>query len=73
MEVERLNELFKSAYPKAKKGDEKSINSCLKIMERKAKLLGLDAPEKQEVDNKGNINLNISWNTDQPNIEDKDE
>jgi len=73
IEVERLNELFKSAYSKAKKGDEKSINSCLKIMERKAKLLGLDAPEKQEVDNKGKINLNISWNTNQPNIEDEDE
>lgn len=62
IEVERLNELFKSAYSKAKKGDEKSINSCLKIMERKAKLLGLDAPEKQEVENTGDINIKINWN-----------
>jgi len=44
LELERLDEMFLGVYPRAKRGDEKAINSALKIMERRARYLGLDAP-----------------------------
>lgn len=65
IELERLNSLYKFAYSKVKKGDLKAIDYCLKIMERRSRLIGLDAPEKQEIENTGDINLKINWNLDE--------
>ncbi|PJK03307.1 hypothetical protein CO612_09145 [Lysobacteraceae bacterium NML71-0210] len=48
LESERLDGLWKATYPAAKEGDTKAIAACLRIMERRAKLLGLDAPERVE-------------------------
>lgn len=48
VEVARLDRLLKAMWPKAMKGDVYRVDRCLKIMERRAKLLGLDAPTKQE-------------------------
>lgn len=43
VELARLDEMFIPAFEKAiKKGDYYSIESCLKIMDRRSKLLGLD-------------------------------
>ena len=42
MELERLDAMFMSQYSKALKGDDRAVNACLKIMERRAKFLGLD-------------------------------
>lgn len=50
MELRRLDDLFLSIYKKARDGDYAAIDRCLKIMERRAKIAGLDAPEKQEND-----------------------
>ena len=52
LELERLDALFWAMYPKAKHGDYGAVDRCIKLMERRAKLLGLDAPEKQELYNK---------------------
>lgn len=49
LEVERLDALYKAMYPQALKGNQGAVDRCLRIAERRAKLLGLDAPEKQEV------------------------
>ncbi len=49
IEIERLDSMFSKPYQAACSGDLMAINSCLAIMARKAKLLGLDAPVKQEV------------------------
>lgn len=50
MELRRLDDLFLSIYKKAREGDLPSIDRCLKIMERRAKMSGLDAPEKTQSD-----------------------
>lgn len=48
LELERLDEFFLGVYPRARKGDDKAISSALKIMERRARYLGLDAPTPVE-------------------------
>lgn len=50
MELRRLDDLFLSIYKKAREGDLPAIDRCLKIMERRAKMSGLDAPEKTQSD-----------------------
>ena len=49
IELQRCDALLRAAWPKAKKGDTYSIQACLKVMERRSKLLGLDAPAKQDI------------------------
>lgn len=44
IEVRRLDSMFRALYPAALRGDRLAIDRCLKIMERRAGLLGLDAP-----------------------------
>lgn len=47
VEDERLNTLFNKVYDRAKEtGEDKDITQCLAIMNRRARLLGLDAPTK---------------------------
>ncbi len=48
IELQRLEKLWLAAYPKARTGDLAAIHVALKIMERRAKYLGLDAPDKVE-------------------------
>jgi hypothetical protein len=42
LELARLDDMQFSVWPEARKGDRKSIETVLKIMERRAKILGLD-------------------------------
>lgn len=49
LELERLDTLTLALWPNAKSGKEGAIDRILKLMERRAKLLGLDAPTKQEL------------------------
>jgi len=47
LELRRLDEMFLPVYARAiEGGGPKAIQSCLHIMERRAKLLGLDKPTK---------------------------
>ena len=48
LELERLDKLQSAAWPDAMLGDMKAIDSVLKIMDRRSKYLGLDAPIKVE-------------------------
>ena len=48
LELERLNRLTVTLWPKATQGDLACIDRVLRIMERRAKLMGLDAPTKGE-------------------------
>jgi DNA-binding transcriptional ArsR family regulator len=48
LENRRLDELWELHYEKAKNGNMHSGRFCLKIMERRAKMNGLDAPKKHE-------------------------
>jgi hypothetical protein len=45
-EIDRLDRLQLAAWPKAMQGDNSAIATVLRIMERRAKLLGLDMPVK---------------------------
>lgn len=47
-ELDRLDRLTLAAWPAAMKGDTKSILAIAKLMERRAKLIGLDKPIKIE-------------------------
>jgi hypothetical protein len=49
IELERLDGMLVAMREDIDKGDARKIETALKIMERRAKLLGLDAPTKQEV------------------------
>lgn len=49
LDLERLNDLWDKHFQAAKDGNIGSLTACIRIMERRAKLLGLDAPVKQEV------------------------
>lgn len=46
VEYENLDRLQLAAWPGAMKGNHLLIDKVLKIMERRAKMMGLDAPEK---------------------------
>lgn len=49
-ELDRLDRLQLAAWPNAMRGDNKSILTIVRLMERRAKLLGLDMPLKIEQD-----------------------
>jgi len=53
VELERLDALTLAYMAGALSGNEKHAHLALKIMERRAKLLGLDAPSKQEITGAG--------------------
>jgi len=44
LELERLDRMQTALWAKAAKGDTKAIDSSLRVMERRARLVGLDAP-----------------------------
>lgn len=46
LDLERLDVLWQIQYLNAQGGDVQAMAACMKIMERRAKLLGLDAPVK---------------------------
>lgn len=48
LELERLDGLITALEPMARVGDTAAVNAYLKVMERRAKYLGLDAPDKFE-------------------------
>ena len=49
LELERLDAMQAQIWPEAMSGDLKAIDRILKIMERRAKLAGLDAATKHEL------------------------
>lgn len=49
LELQRLDALYLVAYAEVEEGNVPAIDRCLRIMERRAKLLGLDAAEKVDV------------------------
>ena len=57
LELDRLDEVQLSFYETAIEGDHKSAEVVFKAMDRRAKLLGLDAPEQKKID----TNFTIGW------------
>lgn len=58
LELERVDFVLRSLTPAVVKADPKAATAFLKAMERRAKLLGLDRPEKHEVS--GSVNVEPS-------------
>ena len=50
LEVERCERLILGLWANATRGDDKSVHACLRVMERKARLLGIDAPTHDKLD-----------------------
>ena len=50
LEVERLDALWRIMFAKAMAGSHQAVDRCLAIQDRRAKLLGLDAPTKRFVE-----------------------
>lgn len=46
LEIERLDALLLPMYQQARQGNQGAVDRVLRIMERRARLLGLDAPTK---------------------------
>ena len=46
MQLDRLERMHQAVWRKAKEGDLRAIDTALRISDREAKLLGLDAPQK---------------------------
>lgn len=57
LELERLDRLQLAIWKQAIDGNLGAIDRLLKISERRARLMGLDAPVKQEIEHSGGI----SW------------
>ena len=49
LELRRLDDYMLALAPKAQRGDIQAITACLRVQERRAKYLGLDAATKQEI------------------------
>lgn len=49
LELERLDALLLNMWSQVQKGNQGAVDRVLRIMERRAKLLGLDAPTKSQV------------------------
>lgn len=57
IELERLDKMHRALWPQAIRGEHGAIDRVLRIMERRAKLIGLDAPAKQVLQHGGDINV----------------
>lgn len=53
LECERLDALLAAVMPGARQGKVRHIDRVLAIMQRRAKLLGLDKPSRREIGNLG--------------------
>jgi hypothetical protein len=49
LELERLDAMLLPLWRRVQNGDEKAVDRVLRIAERRAKLLGLDAPTRREL------------------------
>ncbi|MEY9937305.1 hypothetical protein [Streptacidiphilus sp. MAP5-3] len=49
LEMDRLDAMQNALWDKVLEGDTKAIDTSLKLMDRRAKLLGLDAPQRHEL------------------------
>ena len=53
LEIERLDIMLMGIMPQARRGNQGAIDRVLRIMDRRSKYLGLDAPVKRDVTSAG--------------------
>lgn len=59
LELQRLDEVFFGIYQRAVGGELKAVDRLLRISERRAKLLGLDAPQALDLGDGVPLNIHI--------------
>ena len=59
LELNRLDQMLFTLYPQILQGDQGAINTALRIEERRASLLGLDAPK--QIESRVRVDV-VSWN-----------
>lgn len=59
LEEMRLDRMLSALDEGVEGGDPTAINAALRIMERRAKLRGLDAPAKQEIEHMGGVVIHL--------------
>jgi len=59
LELQRLDKFLEVANKQAETGSLQAIDRCVRIMERRAKLLGLDSPDKIDVETKQQLVINL--------------
>lgn len=65
LELERLDALMLAVWNKAKAGDYKAVDTVLRIMDRRAKYLGLDAPVRVAASTELSVkDVTIKWMDD---------
>ena len=64
LEIQRLDALLLALWPQASKGNQGAVDRVLRIMERRSKLLGLDAPTRQEFSGIDGGAIVIRWPED---------
>lgn len=52
MELDRLDAMLMGLWPKARKGNEGAVDRVIRIMQRRADMLGIDAPKRSELTGK---------------------
>jgi len=68
IEIERLDRMLLAIWPQVVGGNFGAIDRALRIMERRAKLCGLDAPTRQDLTSKGEalkVILNVVYDDDE--------
>lgn len=59
VDLERLEQITSAIWAKATAGDLKSIDRVVRIMERRAALMGLDAPKRNEISGPGGAPIEV--------------
>jgi len=62
MEAERLDALLLALWAQAKSGNQGAVDRVLRVMERRAKLLGLDMPTRADITSGGQpLTIALTW------------
>ena len=60
LEAERLDKMQRSLWQQALQGNQGAVDRVLRIMERRAKMFGLDAPVRQSIEQVSEIRVEYS-------------
>lgn len=61
LEVERLDALLHGLWAAAEGGDLQAVDRALRVAERRAKLMGLDAPVRSTTEQSGELTFVVRW------------
>ena len=59
LEITRIDTMIGVLWPRVLKGDYLAMDRVIKLMERRSKMLGLDAPAKSEITSDGVVTINF--------------